>query len=164
MVFTRQAADAHTLFASDLRHPVEFGADQQDSLMLWLSERLGEAVHAPDLQALTYTLVGGRLLPAADQPAAQLMYDSPDGNRITLYIRGRWTTPLGAAHEGTVNFAGEGGVSMVYWIEGPLAYALIGALDREQLFGAAKIIQQQVQPTAPLPVPEQTATTEKGAT
>ncbi len=50
MSFARQAANAHLLFAPDLRHPVEFGADQQDSLLLWLSERLGQAMHAPNLQ------------------------------------------------------------------------------------------------------------------
>ena len=72
------------------------------------------------------------------------MYENPDAARITLYIRARWATPSGA-QEGTVSFAGEGGVSMVYWIEGSLAYALIGPMDREQLFGAAKIIQQQLQ-------------------
>jgi hypothetical protein len=54
---------------------------------------------------------------------------------------------------------------MVYWIEGSLAYALIGPMDREQLFGAAKIIQQQLHaPTLPTPAQEQTATTEKDAT
>lgn len=162
MSFARQAANAHLLFAGDVRHPVEFGADQEDSLLLWLSERLGQAVHAPDLQELDFVLVGGRLLPAANQPAAQLMYEDPDAHRITLYIRSGWIPPR-VGQEGTVNFAAEGGVSMVYWIEGPLAYALIGQMDREQLFGAAKTIQQQIQPTA-LPVPEQTATTEKGAT
>jgi anti-sigma factor RsiW len=165
MSFARQAANAHMVFAPDLRHPVEFGADQQDSLLLWLSERLGQALHAPNLQALGYTLVGGRLLPASGQPAAQLMYENPDAQRITLYIRARWATPLSSAHEGTVSFAGEGGVSMVYWIEDTLAYALIGPMDREQLFGAAKIIQQQLQvPSLPTPTPEQTATTEKDAT
>ena len=78
MSFARQAANAHLLFAPDLRHPVEFGADQQDSLLLWLSERLGQAMHAPNLQELGFTLVGGRLLPASGQPAAQLMYENPD--------------------------------------------------------------------------------------
>ena len=64
-----------------------------------------------------------------------------------------------------MSFAGEGGVSMVYWIEDALAYALIGPMDREQLFGAAKTIQQQLQvPSLPTPTPEQTATTEKDAT
>ncbi len=38
-------------------------------------------------------------------------------------------------------------------------------MDREQLFGAAKTIQQQLQvPILPTPAPEQTATTEKDAT
>jgi anti-sigma factor RsiW len=160
--FARQAANAHVLYASDLQHPVEFGADQQDSFLLWLSERLGQAVHAPNLQDLGFTLVGGRLLPAAGQAAAQLMYENPDAQRITLYIRSGWTTAPGAAHDGTVSFIGDGSVSTVYWMEGPLAYALLGELDREQLFATAKIIQQQR--ALPAPAPEQTATTEKGAT
>ena len=165
MSFARQAANAHLVFASDLRHPVEFGADQQDSLLLWLSERLGEPLHVPDLQSVGFTLVGGRLLPASGLPAAQLMYENPDAQRVTLYIRARWATPLNGAQEGSVSFAGEGGVSMVYWIEGELAYALIGAMDREQLFSAAKTIQQQLQvPVLPTLTPEQTATTEKDAT
>jgi anti-sigma factor RsiW len=165
MSFARQAANAHLLFAPDLRHPVEFGADQQESLLLWLSERLGEAMHAPNLQSLGLKLVGGRLLPAAGQPAAQLMYENADAHRVTLYIRARWATPVSGAHDGTVNFASEDGFSMVYWVEGSFAYALIGPMDREKLFGAAKLIQQQMTaPSLPTPAPEQTATAEKDAT
>jgi anti-sigma factor RsiW len=169
--FTRLATNAHVLYASDMQHPVEVGADQQERLLLWLSERLGQAVQAPDLQDLGFELVGGRLLPAAGQAAAQLMYQNPDAHRITLYIRGNWPSPPGAAQDGTVAFAGEGGVSLVYWRDGPFAYALLGQLDREQLFATAKIIQQQhaatvVAPEEAVPVvaPEQTATAEKGAT
>ncbi|MGH6900023.1 MAG: anti-sigma factor family protein [Geminicoccaceae bacterium] len=161
--FTRQALNAHVLYAPDMQHPVEFGADQENSFLLWLSERLGQAVHAPNLADLGFTLVGGRLLPAAGEPAAQLMYENPDAQRITLYIRSGWETPPEGAKDGTINFAGEGGVSTVYWTDGPLAYALGGALDREQLFAIAKIIQQQ-RSVPPPPTPEQTATTEKGAT
>lgn len=165
MSFARQAANAHLLFASDLRHPVEFGADQQDNMLLWLSERLGQAVHAPNLKAIGFNLVGGRLLPASGQPAAQLMYENADAQRVTIYVRARWSTPVNGAHDGSVSFAGEDGVKMVYWIEGPFAYALIGALDREQLFSAAKSIQQQLSvPTVPAPTPDQTATTEKDST
>jgi anti-sigma factor RsiW len=161
--FTRQALNAHVLYAPDAQHPVEFGADQENRFLLWLSERLGQAVQAPNLADLGFTLVGGRLLPAAGQPAAQLMYESPDASRITLYIRSGWPSPPGAAHDGTINFTGEAGVSAVYWMEGPLAYALGGALDREQRFAIAKIVQQQRNVPA-LPAPEQAATTEKGAT
>jgi anti-sigma factor RsiW len=161
--FAKQAVNAHVLYASDLQHPVEFGADQQESFLLWLSERLGEAVHAPDLQDLGFTLVGGRLLPSAGQAAAQLMYENPDAQRITLYLRAGWPTGPGAAHEGSIAFVSDDGVSAVYWMEGSLAYALLGALDREQLFATAKIIQQQ-RAMPVVPPAEQTATTEKGAT
>jgi anti-sigma factor RsiW len=161
--FTQQALNAHVLYSSDPQHPVEFGADQENRFLLWLSERLGQSVQAPNLADLGFTLVGGRLLPAAGQPAAQLMYENPDANRITLYIRSGWPTPSGAAHDGTINFVGHSGVSAVYWMDGPLAYALGGALDREQLFAIAKIVQQQRAVPA-VPTPEQTATTEKGAT
>lgn len=164
MSFARQAASAHLLFAPDLRYPVEFGADQQDNLLLWLTERLGEQVHAPSLQDIGFMLVGGRLLPAAEQAAAQLMYESPDNRRITLYIRERWQAALPTAKEGSVSYYGEGGLSMVYWIEGPFAYALIGEMDREQLFGTAKTIRQQVESPGITPVIEQTADAEKDAT
>ena len=161
--FARQALNAHALYASDMQHPVEFGADQENRFLLWLSERLGQAVHAPNLADLGFTLVGGRLLPASGGPAAQLMYENPDAQRITLYIRSGWERAPGAAQDGTINFVGEGGVSTVYWVEGAFAYALLGALDREQLFAIAKIVQQQRAVPAP-PAVEQTATTEKGAT
>jgi anti-sigma factor RsiW len=163
--FARQAANAHMLYAPDLRHPVEFGADQQDSLLLWLSERMGQNVHAPLLQDIGFLLVGGRLLPAAQQAAAQLMYEGPDAQRITLYIRERWNAPLAGAKEGSVSYFSEGGLSMVYWIEGSLAYALIGEMDREQLFATAKAIQHQVvAPTSTVPSADQAADTEKDAT
>lgn len=164
MSFARQAASAHMLFAPDLRYPVEFGADQQDNLLLWLTERLGEQVHAPSLQDIGFMLVGGRLLPAAEQAAAQLMYENPDSRRITLYIRERWQSTLPAAKDGSVSYFGEGGLSMVYWIEGPFAYALIGEMDREQLFATAKTIRQQVESPGVAPVIEQTADAEKDAT
>lgn len=171
-IFTRSAAHAHMLYAADLNYPVEFGADQQDSLLLWLSERLGEPVHAPTLADLGYSLVGGRLLPSAGQPAAQLMYQNAQAGRMTLYIRSRWPMPAGAlqgAQEAAVHYAGEDdGVSMVYWLEGPFAYALIGQMDREQLSGTARLVQEQLQiPTlVPVPVPTETTdqVTEKKAT
>lgn len=170
MRFARQAGEAHLLYAPDVRHPVEFGADQEDSLLVWLSERLGHSVHAPSLQDLGFMLVGGRLLPSAGQPAAQLMYENADAaKRITLYLRGRWsmsdTSPLSSAQEGSVSYAREGSLSMVYWIEGPLAYALIGDIDRDQLFATAKIIQEQLElPSLPAPAPTIDQTAEKDAT
>ncbi|HEX5078519.1 MAG TPA: anti-sigma factor [Geminicoccaceae bacterium] len=164
MSFARQATSAHLVYAPDVRHPVEFGADQEENMLLWLSERLGATVHVPRLQDINFTLVGGRLLPAEGEPAAQLMYEDPQAQRITLYIRSRWKTSNAGQPERSVSYAAEGKVGLVYWIEGPFAYALIGAMDREQLFATAETVQQQLTMPVIPPAPEQTATTEKDAT
>lgn len=167
--FTRQAAHAHMLYAPDPSHPVEFWADQRESLLQWLSARLGQPVHAPELASIGFALVGGRLLPSAGQPAAQLMYEDADARRITLYLRGRWSvaesSPLSDAQEDNVQFASEGPISLVYWMEGPLAYALIGEMDREQLFASARTIQHELQSPDLLPhVPEPATSASKEQT
>jgi anti-sigma factor RsiW len=164
MSFARQATSAHLVYAPDVRHPVEFGADQVENMLLWQSERLGQTVHVPQLQDVGFSLVGGRLLPAAGQPAAQLMYEDPTGQRLTIYIRGRWNAPHPGQPEGSVSYAAEDQLGLVYWIEGPFAYALIGAMDREQLFATAETVQQQLTVPVIPPSPDQTATTEKDST
>jgi anti-sigma factor RsiW len=167
MSFARQATSAHLVYAPDVRHPVEFGADQEEKMLLWLSERLGETVHVPKLQDLGFSLVGGRLLPAGSQPAAQLMYENAAAERITLYLRGRWKPTSSPLPDRSVSYATEDQVGLVYWVEGPFAYALIGAMDREQLFATAETVQRQLTMPVivpPAPSPEQTATTEKDAT
>jgi anti-sigma factor RsiW len=164
MNFARQAANAHLIYTPDVRHPVEFGADLEERLQ-WLSERLGGTVHAPTLEGVGFGLVGGRLLPAAGgQPAAQLMYEDLEGHRVTLYVRSRWNAPLNAQPDGSVIRAIEGEVGLVYWFEGPFAYALMGAMDPEQLFATAGAVQQQFA-VPPIPAAtERTETTEKDAT
>jgi anti-sigma factor RsiW len=165
MSFARQATSAHLVYAPDVRHPVEFGADQEEKMLLWLTERLGATLHVPKLQDIGFSLIGGRLLPAGNQPAAQLMYEDPSAQRMTLYIRGRWKPSSSLAHpERSVSYATEDQVGLVYWVEGPLAYALIGPMDREQLFATAETVQQQLAMPVLTPTPEQTATTEKDAT
>lgn len=166
--FTKMAAFAHQLYAPETNYPVEFGGDQQDTLLLWLSERLGTAVRAPSLEQIGLKLVGGRLLPSNSGAAAgQLMYESAPGKRITLYIHGRSSAPaVGAGEEpNAVRYLSEeGGVSIVYWSEPDLAYALIGQMDREELLATAATVQQQLDLPALPPVTPVDKAPEQGAT
>jgi anti-sigma factor RsiW len=76
--FTRQAAAAHRVYASERDRPVELAARQE--LLAWLSRRLGIPITAPRLDAFGYRFIGGRLLPGAGgTPAAQLRYESAEG-------------------------------------------------------------------------------------
>ncbi|MBC7975048.1 MAG: hypothetical protein H7138_08690 [Myxococcales bacterium] len=55
-----------------MRHPVEVKA-QEEHLSRWLTRRLNVPVKLFDLWAQGFELVGGRLLPDAEGPSAQLM-------------------------------------------------------------------------------------------
>jgi anti-sigma factor RsiW len=81
------AVRAHTLYVNEKRHVVEVNAQEEKHLIAWLSRRLENELVAPNLETKGYRLVGGRMLQACTAgPAAQFMYETEAGNRITLYI------------------------------------------------------------------------------
>lgn len=134
------AAFAHVVYAADARHPVEVSGRDEQHLVGWLSKRLGADIKAPDLSAVGYVLVGGRLLPSTDRMAAQFMYERADGLRVTLYTRrGLWENELSA-----FRYAQEDGVGVFYWVEGPMGYALVGGLPRQELLALSEAVHHQL--------------------
>lgn len=131
----REAALAHRVFVVEKRHPVEVAASERDHLVTWLSRRMGAKIAAPDLSALGWNLVGGRLLAAIDGPACQLMYEDRAGRRITVYMA---RNP--ANRETAFLFRTEGQVRSFYWLDGPLGYALSGEIERAELMPLAKAV------------------------
>lgn len=140
----RLAASAHLVYAAEVRHPVEVGADQEEHLVNWLSKRLGARVTAPDLNRFDYRLVGGRLLPAGDGIAGQFMYENPSGVRLTLFM----ATGL-KPHETAFRYAEEAGLSVFYWRDAGAGYALSAALPREQLLTLCNEVYAQLNPDSP---------------
>lgn len=138
----RSAAVAHAVYTPEQRHPVEVGADQQQHLVAWLSKRLGAPLHPPQLGALGYELIGGRLLPGQSGPVAQFMYDNAGGKRLTLYV----STEQRHNRNTAFRFAQEGQVGVFYWIDGRYGYALSGALDRAALARLADAVYAQLEP------------------
>ena len=128
-----QAVGAHAVYVTEVRHPVEVNADQEAHLVRWLSKRLGGKVKAPDMAKAGFALIGGRLLPDGGKPAAQFMYEDREGRRVTLYVRSD------DGSDTAFKFATEDGISAFYWIDGSLAYALIGNVPRESLLELARI-------------------------
>lgn len=136
------AAIAHVVYTPEVRHPVEVTADQQQHLVQWLSKRLGTPIQAPNLSGQHYELLGGRLLPAEDGMAAQFMYQNTQGARLTLYVRAN----IQDNTETAFRFIQEGKVSVFYWVDGPLGYALSGELEKETLLKIATAVYQSVSP------------------
>jgi anti-sigma factor RsiW len=128
---------AHRTFVAEVAHPVEVGAAQEQHLVQWLSRRLGRPLRAPDLNEHGLRLMGGRLLPGDDGPAAQFMYENLRGTRVTLYLQG------GPREESAFRFARHGDVSAFYWVEDGFGYVVSGALDRERLLAVAETAYRQ---------------------
>ena len=142
MSLASQAAMAHAVYTPEVRHPVEVGADQEAHLTAWLSKRLGAPLKVPHLAATGYELVGGRLLPGDNGPAAQFMYQDARGQRLTLYVR----TDKADNQETAFRYAREENVGVFYWIDGPFGYALSGNLEKPELLRVAQLVYQQLNP------------------
>ena len=155
--WVHRAAVAHAVYVPEVRHAVEVKA-QEEHLSRWLTKRLTVPVKLFDLRAQGFELVGGRLLPDAAGPSAQLMYQAlpdtgaigTDGKpvRVTVYLRKpESNTPAAFRYER------QGELGLFYWVEGESAeggacgYALVGALPREKLLALAEAIFKEGLPT-----------------
>ena len=136
-----RAARAHAVYASEVRHPVEVDASQQDHLVKWLSKRLGLELKVPVLATEGFELLGGRLLPGPDGPVAQFMYQDASGKRLTLYV----TRPSRGDALTAFRFAREGPVSVFYWVDRECGYALSGDVDKATLGRVATSVYRQLE-------------------
>ena len=135
----QEAVAAHRIFTVEVVHPVEVKADQEAHLAQWLSKRLGRRLAIPDLEALGFRLIGGRLLPAGQRDvAAQLMYGAGDGSRVTLYVR------CGEAGHWDLKVTKQGDFASATWAAGGYGYALSGALDPDRLMMVARAAHSEM--------------------
>jgi anti-sigma factor RsiW len=137
------AVDAHLVYAVEVRHPVEVGSDERGHLQTWLSRRLDVPLTIPDLGEADFELIGGRLLPAeGGSPAAQLMYENVDGQRVTVYLRNAPNAPRTA-----FRFSRDGDLSAFSWTDRGVGWAILGAASRSDLLKLAHLVHAQLDPT-----------------
>jgi anti-sigma factor RsiW len=135
------AIAAHRIFSVETRHPVEVGANEEAHLVQWLSKRLGHQLIVPDLNALGFRLMGGRLLPADSGPAALFMYEDGKGTRVSCYY-----LVVDVAGETEFQFREQNGINAFYWVDDGLAYAIAANIPRDRLLKLAEIVYQQNSP------------------
>lgn len=123
-----EALRAHAVYAVEVRHPVEVGADAEAHLVAWLSKRLGAKLSAPDLSDRGFRLIGGRLLPAASGAAAMFMYEDAAGRRVSIHAVRRHGDGRTA-----FRFIRRGKWRGFAWRDPDMAYAVIGDIDRPTL-------------------------------
>lgn len=163
--FAARAAIAHTVYAPEVKRPVEVDGAHEDQLVTWLSKRMGAAMKAPHLQALGYSLEGGRLLPGERGPVAQFMYRDEAGRRLTLYVSNEKPANPAAAPNGLATadlrggdaartdtafrFASEGPVNVFWWVDGAFRYAITAPADRAALTQVSAEVYRQLAAAPP---------------
>jgi anti-sigma factor RsiW len=128
------ATAAYRTYVVEVAHPVEVDAAHEQHLMRWLSKRLGRNLTAPDLSKFGYSLIGGRLLPAGSYAAAQLMYENPNKERLTVYVQ------AAPATETAFRFREEEGASTFVWTDRGYGFAVTAQVSREALLPIAEAI------------------------
>lgn len=135
-----EAVAAHAVYLPEVRHPVEVDSSQRDHLDRWLSKRLAHELVSPELREFGFHLVGGRLLPDSGRPAAQYMYASADGERITIYARGEpqagTATPIRSVEDR--------GFRVVHWEAEHMSYAVTGRLSRDRMEQVARAVRDRI--------------------
>ena len=140
--FTNEALSSHRLYINEVRHPIEVRANEEH-LLPWLSRRVGTSLRPPELSAFGFSLLGGRLLPGVSGPAALFMYESSNGERLTLYCS-QLNEPQSA-----LRYSDGGTFGTVQWVEGKYGFAVSGPADKQRLKNIARSAYEQMENRPP---------------
>lgn len=135
-----RAVAAHELYAREVLHAVEIDGDRKAHLGKWLSKRLGAEVTIPDLTEFGYRLLGGRLLPGEDLRAdGMLVYEKPDGSRISVYVI-RSDRP---EHTNTL-YTRKADMHVFYWKDVVLSCAVVAGTGNSDGTGRLRVVSDSV--------------------
>lgn len=134
-----EAAASHIVYAEDRRHPIELGAGQREDLSQWLSHRLNHRVSPPDLAAVGYRFIGGRLVATEHGAAALFLYDNERGDRLSIFVR-----PMEAEETTPILELDVGDLVGCAWIDKGLGYTLIGKDPYKELVRMSELVRKQI--------------------
>jgi anti-sigma factor RsiW len=145
-VFANEAIGAHRLYIGEVRHPIEVKAEE-NHLLPWLSRRVGTMLRAPDLTRFDLKLLGGRLLPGINSPAALFMYESGSGERVTIYVSRTNEPRTSFRYKVNEKFGA------LRWSEAGYGWVVSGPDDKPRLRAIADLMYEQLDLRTPAPPP-----------
>jgi anti-sigma factor RsiW len=152
-LFANEAMGAHRLYIGEVRHPIEVKAEE-NHLLPWLSRRVGTMLRAPDLATFDLRLLGGRLLPGVNGPAALFMYESGSGERVTIYVSRTTEQRTSFRYKIDDKFGA------LRWSEAGYGWVVSGPDDKPRLKGIAMALYEQLDLRTPVPPPAPARSTE----
>ncbi|WP_314385698.1 anti-sigma factor [Pseudomonas brenneri] len=119
------AMQAYRLFAQERIMPADYQVQGSGAMQAWLDRYFTQAHRLPDLSQAGFNPVSGRLLTTDQGAAAMVLYENPQGRRISFYIRppGPQNTLLPPGSRNA------DGLQAQYWSSPGYNYAMVGQED-----------------------------------
>ena len=116
------ALAAHRMFAEQGFLPADYNVEQSSDMQAWVDRYFSNAERLPDLSREGFKPVSCRLLTTDEGGAAMVLYENPQGQHISFYIRppGPQNTllPRGSRRDGNLQAD--------YWSGPGYNYAMVG--------------------------------------
>ena len=138
-VLAQEAAANYAVFAPDSVRPVELWAAQRHALSRWLSKRLHYPVSPPNLSAVGYHLLGGRLVATPRGAAGMFMYGDDHGGRLVLFMR-----PMSTRTTAPIREVDTGNLYGCAWVEQGMGYTVVAGQSYRHLLELSRHIKQQL--------------------
>ena len=119
------AMQAYRLFAQERIMPADYQVQGSGDMQAWLDRYFTQAHRLPDLSQAGFNPVSGRLLTTDQGAAAMVLYENPQGRRISFYIRppGPQNTLLPPGSRNA------DGLQAQYWSSPGYNYAMVSPAD-----------------------------------
>jgi len=131
------ALQAYRLFAQQGILPADFKVSDDGDVQGWLDRYFTRANRLPNLASAGFKPVSGRLLSTEQGPAAMVVYENLEGQKISFYIRPpgprNLFLPRGSRRDGELQAE--------YWSGAGYNYAMVSPSDTS----AAQMLKQTVQ-------------------
>jgi len=107
------------------------------SVAKWFQGRVDFPVHAPRLPA-QFTCLGGRLVNVEARPAAYLVYQDPEGDRVAVLVFDPQAAPMESPQRRVVNghdvyYRSDPGSSTAFYRDRDIGYGVTSVRDQESL-------------------------------
>lgn len=135
----QEATMNYMVYAPDRLRPVELKAADRDELVSWASGQLHHPISVPDLTAVGYRFMGGRVVATMHGPAAMLLYDDDHGSRVAMLIR-----PMAIDRDTKMTQREDRGVTGFTWSGNGIGYSVVASQPAAVLHPLADEMRRQI--------------------
>jgi anti-sigma factor RsiW len=115
------AVSAYAFYGGHQGFPIEFPPDRSDELATWISRSFSTEFAPPDLEALGYRYLGGRLLPGATSKIGAFMFQNADDEQVVVFF---W--PTEAPPQDVIKVSHQRDLETRFWFGEGFGFAVIG--------------------------------------